>query len=51
MDLATQKIKLGEGMPSKNYKNYKTNIIFNDYHGEGSPAFQDKINKLQWKTR
>ncbi len=30
MDLATQKIKLGEGIPSKTFKNYKTKILFND---------------------
>jgi hypothetical protein len=39
MELATQKIKLGKGMPSKNYKNYKIKLIFNDYHGEANHTF------------
>jgi hypothetical protein len=51
MELATHQIKLGKGMPSKIYKNYKIKFIFNDYHGEASHTFQDKIRKLQWKTK
>jgi hypothetical protein len=51
MELATQKIKLGKGMPSQNYKIYKIKLIFNDYHGEANHTFQDKIKKLQWKTK
>jgi hypothetical protein len=50
MELATQKIKLGKRMPSKNYKNYTIKSISNDYHGEDSHTFQNKIKKLQWKT-